>query len=450
MSFPRYPKYKASGVEWLGDVPEHWNVVPFPYAVHFQEGPGIMASDFRDEGVPLLRVSGAQGRWATLEGCNYLDPTLVEKRWDHFRLNRGDLVISASASMGTVCEVDDSTDGAIPYTGLIRLVGKAGVMTKDFVRSMVESSLFSVQIELLKAGTTIQHFGPTHLQQVKALRPPLAEQTKIASFLDRETSKIDGLVGEQRRLIELLKEKRQAVISHAVTKGLNPHAPLKPSGIEWLGDVPESWEVTPLKHLCVLLKDGTHLPPERVDDGVPLLSVRNLVDGKFVVRDDDSMISDENYQELCRPFVPNADDVLLAIVGATLGKTAIIPSGLGPFHIQRSLAIFRTRPEVIQPTFLNLVFQSHPFQSLLWELVGYSAQPGIYLGTLQNLRIPVPPLADQLRILELISARVNELTDLTAEAERGIELLQERRTALISAAVTGQIDVRGLVETEAA
>ena len=241
MSFPRYPKYKDSGVEWLGEVPEHWDVIPFAQTVQFQEGPGIMATDFRDQGIPLLRVSGVQSRWATLEGCNYLDPEKVVKRWSHFRLNYGDLVISASASMGTVCEVRNSTVGSIPYTGLIRLVPKNDNVTRDFVRSMVESSFFSVQINLLKAGTTIQHFGPTHLRQVKAIRPPIYEQASITTFLDRETAKIDELVAEQQRLIELLKEKRQAVISHAVTKGLNPDAPMKPSGIEWLGDVPEHW-----------------------------------------------------------------------------------------------------------------------------------------------------------------------------------------------------------------
>ena len=210
----------------------------------------------------------------------------------------------------------------------------------------------------------------------------------------------------------------------------------KASGVEWLGDVPEHWEVVPLKHLCVLLKDGTHLPPARVDDGVPLLSVRNLVDGEFVLREDDSMIAEESYRELCRAFVPQAEDVLLAIVGATLGKTAIIPAGLGPIHIQRSLAIFRTRPEVVPPTFLSLVFQSHSFQSLLWELVGYSAQPGIYLGTLQNLRMPVPPQDEQTLIASFLDRETSKIDGLVGEQRRLIELLKEKRQAVISHAVT--------------
>ena len=125
-----YPTYKESGAEWLGRIPEHWALKPFKACIDFQEGPGIMAADFREAGIPLLRVSGVQGRWASLDGCNFLDPIKVAKKWSHFRLNIDDLLISASASMGTVCEVAADTEGAIAYTGLIRLRGRPGVMVK--------------------------------------------------------------------------------------------------------------------------------------------------------------------------------------------------------------------------------------------------------------------------------------------------------------------------------
>ncbi len=210
-------KMKDSGVEWLGEVPEHWSVRPFRVCIDFQEGPGIMAADFCGEGVPLLRVAGVQGRWASLEGCNYLSPAKVERQWSHFRLKEGDLLISASASMGTVCEVAEDTIGAVAYTGLIRLRGKLGVMLRPYIRSLMVSSLFSTQIDFFKAGSTIQHFGPTHLSQMFVVCPPLDEQEAISQHLEDETLRIDELVAKSERSIALLKERRCALITAAVT-----------------------------------------------------------------------------------------------------------------------------------------------------------------------------------------------------------------------------------------
>lgn len=208
---------KNSGVAWLGEVPAHWQLVPFKCCVDYQEGPGILAEDFRDGGVPLLRVAGIQEQWATLTGCNYLDPEKVTKKWQHFRLVRGDLLISASASMGTICEVGEEAEGAIPYTGIIRLRGKDGQMEKSFIRHLVVSSQFLTQIDLLKAGATIQHFGPTHLGQMFVVRPPEEEQRLIATFIDDVLAKLSTLTNEAIYAVQLLKERRSALISAAVT-----------------------------------------------------------------------------------------------------------------------------------------------------------------------------------------------------------------------------------------
>ena len=439
MSFPRYPKYKPSGVEWLGDVPEGWEVAPLKFVATYND-------DVIDETTPpdteiiYVDISAVDA----LDGIKMKEPMLFGAAPSRARrrVKHGDTIVSTVRTyLRAIARVRTPEENLIVSTGFAVIRPRAD-LSPDYVGNVLSASYFIEQVIARSTGVGYPAINASDLARIPVAIPPLAEQTAIAEFLDRETGKIDGLVAEQRRLMELLKEKRQAVISHAVTKGLNPHAPMKPSGIEWLGDVADGWDVMPLKHLCVLLKDGTHLPPERVTDGIPLLSVRNLVAGKFVRRDDDSMISEENYRELARAFVPYPEDVLLAIVGATLGKTAIIPIGLGLFHIQRSVAIFRTKLKLLHSVFLNLVFQSRGFQALLWELVGYSAQPGIYLGTLQNIRIPVPPLNEQVAIAAFLDAELAKFDTLTAEAQRAIDLLQERRTALISAAVTGQIDVR--------
>ncbi|TSD94151.1 restriction endonuclease subunit S [Gordonia rubripertincta] len=206
---------KDSGLPGAGPVPAHWEVIPLRYAISFQEGPGIMAADFRDRGVPLLRVSCVRTARASLEGCNYLDPDAVEKRWSHFRVDLGDLLISASASMGTVSEVTEETAGAVPYTGIIRI--KPGRMRKDFVRWFVVSGEFIDQVDSLKTGSTIQHFGPTHLAQMRVALPPDDEQQQIAVYLDEQTARIDGMIQEAERFIELARERRSALITAAVT-----------------------------------------------------------------------------------------------------------------------------------------------------------------------------------------------------------------------------------------
>jgi len=208
---------KDSGVEWLGEIPEHWEMVKFSHFIDFQEGPGIMADDFKDEGVPLLRITNLKPGYVDIEGCNYLAIDKVEQKWKHFRLLANDLLISCSASTGLVSIVDQKSANSIAYTGIIRLRPARNNIARDFIRVLVGSDFYFTQINQLKTGTTIQHYGPVHLKQIKIPIPPIPEQQKIAQFLDRETSKIDNLITKTRTSIDHLKEYRTALISAAVT-----------------------------------------------------------------------------------------------------------------------------------------------------------------------------------------------------------------------------------------
>jgi type I restriction enzyme S subunit len=201
---------------WAPSIPQDWSITPFRMACWYQEGPGILAIDFKEEGVPLLRVSGVQGKYASTTGCNFLDPQKVEKRWKHFRLTLGDLLISASATVGTITEVGPETVGAVPYTGIIRLRPWQRV-TKEYLSYFLGSSIFLEQVNLMKQGSTIQHFGPTHLSRVRIPLPPLEEQVRITAELDSRTDRITLLIAKTERSIELLKEHRSALITAAVT-----------------------------------------------------------------------------------------------------------------------------------------------------------------------------------------------------------------------------------------
>jgi type I restriction enzyme S subunit len=223
----------------------------------------------------FARISETR-RQITDEGYQNCGTTLVPQ---------GSLVLSTRAPIGHLAIAD------------MPLCTNQGCRSLVFRRGGNEAFFFfqlfaaRQELESLGSGSTFQELAKDRLEELFVVVPPEEEQRAIATFLDRETAKIDALVAKKERLIELLQEKRAALITRAVTKGLDPNVPIKNSGVEWLGEIPGHWTVSKLRYACSLLRDGTHLPPPRVASGWPLLSVRNIVYGKFVRLPDDSMVS---------------------------------------------------------------------------------------------------------------------------------------------------------------
>jgi type I restriction enzyme S subunit len=217
-------KLKPSSNPWLGGIPEGWEVVPFKRRVGFQEGPGIMASDFRDEGIPLLRISSLHGDEATLEGCNFLDPEAVAKRWSHFKVKVGDYLLSSSASTGKICRANSLVEGSIPYTGIIRLWPLAGDVSMPFLKYLIQSPIFQRQLDAMKSGVAIEHFGPTHLKQIVICLPPRAEQNEIVDYIEQATSGLGKACAVIDREIALMLEFRTRMIADIVTGKLDVRA----------------------------------------------------------------------------------------------------------------------------------------------------------------------------------------------------------------------------------
>ncbi|WP_169164559.1 restriction endonuclease subunit S [Cellulomonas taurus] len=208
---------KDTGIPWLGKAPEHWQAVRFKHRVGFQEGPGIMAAEFRDAGIPLLRISCMAGPEVDLHGCNFLGPEAVEERWAKFRVNAGDYLLSASGSTGTVKPVGEVAIGAVPYTGLIRLWPRDGDVDMEFIRLSMTSAPFASQIDQAKSGVGIEHFGPTHLKRMWIAMPPIKEQMAIVANVASATAAIDASAGVARRGVEILREFRTRLTSDVVT-----------------------------------------------------------------------------------------------------------------------------------------------------------------------------------------------------------------------------------------
>jgi type I restriction enzyme S subunit len=276
---------------------------------------------------------------------------------------------------------------------------------------------------------------------MKVTTPPLPEQTLIAAFLDRETAKIDALVAEQRRLVELLKEKRQAVISHAVTKGLNLHAPMKPSGIEWLGDVPEHWEICLLKRAFRSIDYGISDALDS-EGAVAILRMGNIENGR-VVTDDLKYANSVDPDLLLDPgdLLYNRTNSLDLIgkVGMFLGNAD------SPVSFASYLVRLRTVDKSLPDYFAYLLNTEGILGLARSNAFVAIGQCNLNPTRYGQIVVAIPPKSEQTAIVEYLAAETAKLDTLTAEAQRAIDLLQERRTALISAAVTGQIDVRNNV-----
>jgi type I restriction enzyme S subunit len=419
MSFPRYPKYKDSGVEWLGEVPEHWEVKRLRYLSIVRKGrlpSGTSPMPSADTDMPYLSMEYLRGETDT--------PSFVPVSQNLLRAESGDLLLLWDGS--NAGEFLRAKQGVVSST--VALIEPRNV-DREFLFFACKAR--ERQLKDQTVGMGIPHVSGDELRDFLIPCPPLPEQTAIAEFLDRETGKIDELVAEQRRLMELLKEKRQAVISHAVTRGLNPAAPLKPSGIEWLGDVPAHWELRKLSQLfrAAKGKNGQMLTKEFCAENP----------GDYAVysgqTENEGVMGTWNQFE----FEFDEEGVLFSTTVGS-GKVMSLRHIFGKFSLSQNCMIIWPRERRCHTRFFYFHFQ--PLFDYERNLIPQHMQASFRMEDLYSYRIAVPPPDEQLAISAFLDGELAKFDTLTAEAQRAIALLQERRTALISAAVTGQIDVR--------
>lgn len=439
MSFPRYPKYKASGVEWLGDVPEGWEVVPFKhrcsrYALY---GANMSSDEYVSDGVRFLRTTDISENGELEPDGVFVNPEVARE----YLLKDKDILISRSGTIGRAFVFAADIHPECAYAGyLVRFVPTRQLNSRLFFY-FTKSAAFSDWLQTQLIFSTIGNVNGQKYAQCRLTLPPLPEQTAIAEFLDRETGKIDELVAEQRRLMELLKEKRQAVISHAVTKGLNPHAPMKPSGIEWLGDVPEHWETRTIAKASSKITNG-YVGPTRdilVESGTPYIQATHIKKGR--VNFDDGYFVTPEWSKSHAKSILAEDDVLIVQTGAGTGDIGLVSRSEVGFNCH-ALIIVASLKDLLSGAFLSAVLQSDYGHQKLESIQTGGMHPHLNCGNVKFIEIPMPPVVEQQAIVTFIANELSKFDTLTAEAQRAIDLLQERRTALISAAVTGQIDVR--------
>jgi type I restriction enzyme S subunit len=450
MSMPRYPAYKETGIDWLGTVPEHWRVERFKLSVESCMN-GVWGEEASNKSNDVVCIRVADFDRQKLIAADPEEPTIrniSDRDIEARSLRCGDLLIEKSGGgekqpVGAVVLFTGSTLAVCSnFVARMRL---APGMTPSFWRYAHHAAhSLRVNTKSIKQTSGIQNLDQQQYLDELAAYPPSDEQEEIANFLDRETAKIDALIAEQQRLIELLQEKRQAVISHAVTKGLNPNAPMKDSGVEWLGEVPEHWEVKNIRMAAERITYGFTNPMPTEERGPYMLTANDIDNGRIRFESCRRTSEYAFLRELTDKSRPIHDDILLTKDG-TLGRVALYTEQDEPACINQSVALLRPNKSLCLGGFLATALISACYQERMLFDAGGTTIKHIYISRLAKMAIALPPISEQEEMLVKLEKRTRPYELLIADSNASLALLQERRSSLISAAVTGQIDVRGLV-----
>jgi type I restriction enzyme S subunit len=417
----RYDSHKDSGVEWIGEIPRHWGMSPLKRVVKIGNGRDYKHLEVEVGGFPVF---GTGGEFARCSDYLHIGPSVL---------------LGRKGTIDNPLFVTEPfwTSDTIYYT----------VIREDKIRPKLLFHLVRlIPFSLFSYGSAIPSMTKTDYLEMKFPLPPLHEQERIVEYLDRKTALIDSLIEKTVRKIELLREKRTALINHVVTKGLNPDVEMKDSGVEWIGEIPGHWEFLPIKYVIESGKGSIRTGPfgstlksdEFVDDGVRVYNQRSVYDEDF--SKSNLFVSNEKYQEL-KSFEVLPKDVLITSRG-TIGKMTVVPEDGEKGVLHPCLIRLRLNRDVLFDRFLwHYVNQSSLFLlSVLTESDSTTIEV-IYSDTLSNVRLPIPVISEQEQIVEYLDEQTSIIDSTITTEEKRIELLKEYRQSLISEVVTGKVKV---------
>lgn len=456
MNLLSYDSYTNSNILWVGNYPSHWSITQVKYEAYVKARVGwhgLKSDDFTDEGPYLVTGSDFKSSSIRWQDCYHCDLKRYEQD-PYIQLGNGDLLITKDGTIGKVALVQGLgiDDKATLNSGVFVVRPLMNNFSTKFYFWLLQSKVFTDFVDFNKTGSTIVHLYQDTFVNFSYASPQICDQLKISTFLDHETAKIDNLIEKQQQLIELLKEKRQAVISHAVTKGLNPNAPMKDSGVEWLGEVPEHWGVMQMRHAIVRIEQGKS----------PECEARNAEDDEWGVLKsgcvNGGLFNEKEHKALPISIKPNIENEVHPgelIMSRASGSADLIGSMAFIYSCRDKLLLsdktFRVIPtKKILPEFLSFIMGSLPMRNQIKLSINGAEglANNITKESIKSFYIVVPCFNEQVEIVSLINERNKIFEQLEVKLSNSLRFLQERRTALISAAVTGKIDVRNWVATE--
>jgi type I restriction enzyme S subunit len=417
----QYENYKLTYSLGFEKIPEEWNLKKVKYLFNIGRGRVISQEELMDNGLYPVFSSQTQNN-GCLGYINTFDFDCEQLTWTTDGANAGTVFIrSGKHNCTNVC----------------------GTLQPIKNQAHLKFSHYALQYATQfhkRPDTNGAKIMNNEMAEISFALPSQQEQFKIVEYLNHETAKIDHLIEKQQQLIELLKEKRQAVISHAVTKGLDPNVPMKDSGVEWLGEVPEHWDIVKLSQIAVAFNGdrGANYPSgnDFVDEGIYFISANEVINAK-VITETASRITQKKYDELGGLKIKKGD-IIYCLRGAGVGKNGICDFDEGTV----SSSLMGIRSIKLDPDYLVLLLNSSAELQQRSVLVNGSVSPNLSAENVIGYKFAIPAVDEQIEIKKSIELRVNKIEILLSNAEQAIQLMQERRTALISAAVTGKIDVR--------
>ncbi|WP_257287994.1 restriction endonuclease subunit S [Endozoicomonas sp. SESOKO2] len=447
--YAAYLEYKDSNVIWIGSYPESWSLtrVKFEAYVKARVGwHGLKSDDFTDEGPYLVTGSDFRGSRIEWENCYHCDEARYEQD-PYIQLKEGDLLLTKDGTIGKVALVEGlNNEKATLNSGVFVVRPTHDNFSTRFYYWLLQSKVFTDFVDYNKTGSTIVHLYQDTFVNFSYAAPTSDEEIQIACFLDHETAKIDTLIEEQQSLIRLLKEKRQAVISHAITKGLNPDAPMKDSGVEWLGEVPEHWIPMQVRRILCDMEQGKSPECENreaISDQWGVLKTSCVNNGSYNYRENKAL------PENIEPFIQyevKAGDVLMSRASGSvnlIGSVAYVYETEPKILLSDKIFRLHFHDKINCLFFTYLMNSTYMRKNIEQAISGAEGMANnITKSAVMGFHFALPPIDEQHQIvnhLREINAKFDKLIE---EAELIVSVSMERRTALISAAVTGKIDVR--------
>ncbi|WP_414469821.1 restriction endonuclease subunit S [Methanobacterium sp. ACI-7] len=441
MELKHYSKYKDSDIEWIADIPEDWiiNKLKFLTLKKAQYGannePEYNESKFDYRYIRITDVNEKGGLRA--DSLVYLS----KENARGYVLNKGDILFARSgATVGKVYHHSKDDENCCFAGYMIRYVSDNSVLNPKFLLYYSLSLSYKDWIKITSNQSTIENVSAEKYDNLPIPTPKIKQQKEIVDYLDEKTLEIDKTIKKDRKLIELLKEKRNAIINKSVTKGIYLDTNMKDSGIEWIGKIPKNWKVVPLTKFLESKVDYRGKTPEKVVDGIFLVTGKNIKDGKIDYDKSQEYVRKEQYGAIMRRGKPKKGDLLFT-TEAPLGEVANID--YNKIALAQRIIKMRGKEGVLDNYYLKYYMMSSTFQGHLQRLATGSTALGIKASKLFILRLILPPYDEQLEIVNKLNEIYNKSNITIQKIEKKIRLLEEYKKSLINNVVTGKVDVRG-------